>query len=176
MDDTINGDMSVYEIGYLLSPAVPEEKISDEVDALRKIITGAGAAIIADELPHRQKLAYVMRRKTVSGSYEKYADAYFGWLKFELEAGKIEGVKKSFETNPSVLRTLLLSTVRENTYLGKRAMQIAAELTGSDRAIETKAETDQGDNKRDKKEAAPATAASVEDMDRSIDEMVKEVI
>jgi hypothetical protein len=104
-----------------------------------------------------------MRKKTVSGSYEKYDRAYFGWVKFEVGTDKIESIKKAFETYPSILRTLVMTTVKENTYLGKRAAHaLAAELSVKSEASPAKA---------DEKDVAPAT---VEDMDKSIDAMVKE--
>ena len=164
MSETTHADnMSVYEIGYLIVPSVPEEKIPSEALVITKIITGAGAVVIADEAPYRMKLAYEMRKKNVSGTYEKYNEAYFGWVKFEVGSDTIEAIKKSVEVVPAVLRMLLTSTVRENTYLGKRAPAIAAEINVKKDMIADKVET--------KKEVAPA---SIEEMDKSIDEMVKE--
>ena len=156
--------MSVYEIGFLIAPSVPEEKIPGETDAITKIVTSAGASVIAEEAPHRMKLAYEMRKKNVGGTYEKYNEAYFGWIKFEVLSDGIEAIKNSVEAHPSVLRMLLVSTVRESTYLGKRAPAIAAEIflkkDSSEKAVEEKKEV-----------VAPA---SVEEMDKSIDDMVKE--
>ncbi len=183
MNETNNGieNSSIYEIGYLVVPSVSEEKVPEETDALRKVVTDAGAAMIAEEAPKRQRLAYEMRKKTVSGAYDKYREAYFGWFKFELGSDKIEGVKKAFEDRSASLRVLVVSTVRENTYLGKRASAVAAEFAGreetaaAERAAERVAEK-ASDKKsvtaeEPKKEAAPA---SIEEMDKSIDEMVKE--
>jgi ribosomal protein S6 len=81
--------LSVYEIGYLIATSIPEEKVPGEADTLKKIITDAGATIIADEAPQHEPLAYEMRKKTVSGAYNTYDSAYFGWVKFELDSGKI---------------------------------------------------------------------------------------
>jgi ribosomal protein S6 len=153
-------DPSVYEIGYLIASSIPEEKIPETADAVKKVIIDAGATIIAEEQPVRQPLAYTIRRKTVSGAYDKYDMAYFGWTKFELGSDAIESVKKSIEIQPAVLRMLLISTTRENTYLGKRAI---AAMAKADAIVTDKVE--------DKKDVAPAT---VEEMDKSIDDMVKE--
>jgi ribosomal protein S6 len=163
MNDNIKeGREAVYEIGYLIVSSIPEEKVSGEADSIKKIITDAGAVVIAEEQPHKEQLAYEMRKKTVSGAYDTYDEAYFGWVKFELESGKIEAVKKAIEVTPSVLRMLLITTVRDNTYLGKRASQAVAKAIAVPGApAEEKKET-----------AAPAT---IEEMDKSIDEMVKEV-
>lgn len=165
MKDTNNSDrLSVYEIGYLIVSSVPEEKVSAEAEALKGIITKSGAAIIADGEPHLERLAYTMRKKTVSGAYDKYDTAYFGWVKFEIGSDKVEAIKKSVESYQTVLRSILVSTVRENTYLGKRASLIADEIGGDKKTAAT-------DKPEEKKDAAPV---SIEDMDKSIDEMVKE--
>lgn len=179
MNETNNGieNSSVYEIGYLVVPSVPEEKIPEETEALRTITTDVGAVMIAEEAPKKQQLAYEMRKKTVSGAYDKYREAYFGWFKFELAQDKIDGVKKSFEIRPNVLRLLVVSTVRENTYLGKRASAVAAEFAGKDEASAAEKAPERAVEKKVAATEEPkreATPASVEEMDKSIDEMVKE--
>jgi len=156
MEDTQHDRLTVYEIGYLLIPSITDEKVGGEADGIRIILTDSGASIISDENPHLETLSYSMRKKNVSGSYEKYDRAYFGWIKFEVDSLKVEDIKKSIEIKPSVLRSLLITTVRENTYLGKRAVSIAR----APQPIE------------EKKEITPAT---IEEMDRTIDAMVKEV-
>lgn len=162
-ENTINDDQSVYEIGYLIA-SIPDENIPAEAESLKKIIEGAGASVIAEDVPHRQQLAYTIRRKMVSGGYEKYDSAYFGWIKFEIGSDKVEAIKKAIELRPSVVRVLLISTVRENTYLGKRAPAMTANIAAlvpAEAMIE------------DKKDIVPA---SIEEMDKSIDNMVKEAV
>lgn len=171
MKDTTTKDQKmVYEIGYLIVPSVAEEKLEDEVKALFKILNGAGAAVIAEEMPHKEQLAYTMRKKTVSGAYEKFDSAYFGWVKFEVGPDAIGDIKRLFEKHATLLRMLVLSTVKENTYLGKRASAIAASFS---------AKTEGGEIKADEKpevKKEPTTPASIEEMDKSIDEMVKVAI
>lgn len=167
MTDINKDRTAIYEIGYLIATSVPEEKVASEAEALKKIVTDAGSSVIAEEAPHLEQLAYEMRKKTVSGSYDKYDRAYFGWVKFEVGTDKIESIKKAFEVTPSVLRTLVMTTVRENTYLGKRAAHaIASEIAAKPDAVEVKTAKIE-----DKEVVAPAT---VEEMDKSIDAMVKE--
>ncbi len=157
MNEIHDDRISIYEIGYLIAASIPEEHVPAEAEKVKKVITDAGATVITEEAPHRQDLAYTMRRKTLAGAYDSYDEAYFGWIKFELGSGSIEAVKKAIEIIPSILRMLLIVTVRESTYLGKRAPAVAVRLS---------APADE------KKEAVPAT---IEEMDKSIDEMVKEV-
>jgi len=164
MTDIMNDEKSVYEIGYLIA-GVPDEKVQTEADVLKKIIEDAGSLVIAEEAPHRQQLAYTIRKKTVSGGYEKHDVADFGWIKFELNSEKVEAVKKNIELHPSVLRMILITTVRENTYLGKRAPAVVLASNLATASVS-------GSLAEDKKDIAPAT---VEEMDKSIDNMVKEV-
>jgi ribosomal protein S6 len=147
---------AIYEIGYLISSAVPEENVSAEADSVKKIITDAGATVIAEELAHKVQLAYTISKKTVAGSYDNHDEAYFGWVKFEVDSGLIENIKKAVENHSKVIRMLLISTIRENTYLGKKA---PAFVTTEKVAVE------------DKKDVTPV---SIEEMDKSIDAMVKE--
>lgn len=163
MQDKKEDRLNVYEIGYLIAGNVPEERLSEETDAVRKIVTGSGAEVIAEEAPHKIRLAYTIHRKTVAGSYDKHDDAYFGWIKFELSSEKVEAVKKAVEIMPSVIRMLLITTVRENTYLGKHAP--TAPIGGSEEKSGVSASPAAAES------AAPA---SLEEMDKSIDEMVKE--
>ncbi len=178
MDETQNDvRMNVYEIGYLIASSVPEEKVASEAEAIKSIITKAGASVIAEEMPHSERLAYTMRKKTVSGSYEKYDSAYFGWIKFEVGSHVIESIKKSVEVYPAVLRMLMISALRENTYLGKRASAIAAEFSsnvGRKSFAEKAPFTLTSRVAETSKDAAPAAPATVEEMDKSIDAMVKE--
>ena len=164
MTETDHDDQSVYEVGYLISSSIPEEKVPEASEAVKKLITDAGSSIIADEAPHRQQLAYTIRKKTVSGAYDKHDIAYFGWIKFELGSDKIEAVKKEIELLPAVLRSMIISTVRENTYLGKRAPAVIATPAFA-------AATGIGADDEKKEVVAPA---SIEEMDKSIENMVKE--
>jgi ribosomal protein S6 len=180
MEETIQERLPVYEIGYLIA-GVPEDRVSAEADAVKGIVSAAGSVTIAEEAPRSERLAYTMRKKTVAGSYDSYDSAYFGWVKFEVGSDKIEAVKKAVEAVPSVLRSLLITTARENTYLGKH-IPAAASFAAKTPASPSERvwhgglppEADMIEPKETKKEAAPAAPATVEEMDKSINEMVKE--
>ncbi|MDE1975038.1 MAG: 30S ribosomal protein S6, partial [Patescibacteria group bacterium] len=163
MNETDKDKTSIYEIGYLIA-GVPEERVTAEADAIRSAVSAAGASIMAEETPKHERLAYTMRKKTMSGSYDKFDSAHFGWLKFEAVSDKVEALKKQIEAMPAVLRMLLISTVRENTYLGKHAPVVSA--IGSRRQAFAPADKVQSDPVE---AGVPAPAASVEEMDKSID-------
>ncbi len=153
--------MQVYEIGYMLVSSIPEEKVASEVTTLREILSKKGADFIGEEAPELRTLAYTMVKK-IGPTNHRFDKGYFGWFKFELPAKEIEGIKKLFEENPNMLRMLLITTIRENTYLGKKSPVLVSEVL-ADVPVEPGVEL-----------AGEPVIASVEDMDKSIDAMVKE--
>ncbi len=116
--------MKIYEVGFVLVSSIPQEKVAGEFDALKDIVAKAGASMIAEEAPELRQLAYTMVKK-IHGANVRFNEGYFGWVKFELSASAIEGVKKSLDAVDNILRYLLITTVRENTYLGKKAPAVA---------------------------------------------------
>ncbi|MFA6315390.1 MAG: 30S ribosomal protein S6 [Candidatus Paceibacterota bacterium] len=156
--------LTVYEIGYLVSNTVAPEHVATEADKIRQIIEDAGGKVIADGSPSLNKLAYTIRQKTTGGAYAKFDEAYFGWIKFEIGSSKIEAIKKTVEIMPTILRMLLTVTIRENTFLGKRIPAPILNIPVGGVSLDGKIEV-----------GAVTTPISVEDMDKSIDDMVKEV-
>lgn len=169
MQETIHDDaQKVYEIGYLLVSSVPKEKVANVVAELKNVLSKKSASVIAEEAPELIPLAYTMIKKIGTVNH-RFDEAYFGWIKFELGAGDIEEVKKTLDLKPEMLRFLLITTIRENTYLGKKALVVPGMPIATEVAQEVTAEV-LGT------EPLPLDvkpAASVEDMDKSIDEMVK---
>ena len=151
------GVVKIYEIGYLLLSSIPEEKVMEVCDSLRSLIRNKNGVMISEENPVLNTLSYTMVKKigTQNHSFDK---GYFGWFKFEISTDEIEGLKKSFESNPNILRILLITTVRENTYIGKR--ESISTGTPSDVIIQDKG-------------AVVQSPTNIDEMDKSIDEMVK---
>jgi ribosomal protein S6 len=160
MNENKQDRLSVYELSYLIASSIPEEKVGDEYAKLNKIIADSGAVTISEEQPKLEDLAYTIKKKTVAGSYDKFDKAYFGWVKFEVNPSKIDSIKKSAESIDSFVRVLVITTVKENTYLGKRSSS-TNELEGE--IVEKPAEVQEIE-----------TPASPEEIDKSIDAMVKE--
>ena len=160
--------VKVYEIGYLLVSSIPAEKVTENVSALKDIIIKKGAHVIAEGAPELRPLAYTMIKK-IGTANVRFPEAYMGWIKFDLPTAEINAVKKSFEEHPNMLRCLVMTTVRENTYLGKmspvftRAEDIAAPV----------AEAPIADAVAVVAGEPAAAASSASDIDKQIDEMVK---
>ena len=160
--NTHDEKIKVYEVGFVLLSSIPQEKVAGEFDSLKGIVTKAGAEMIAEEAPELRALAYTMVKK-IHGANVRFNEGYFGWVKFELPSNAIEGVKKSLDAVDNILRYLLITTVKENTYLGKKAP--AAAFSEKEAGIITP----EGVVAPEVVAAAPATT---EEMDKSIDAMV----
>ncbi len=108
-------ELTVYEIGYLILPSIPEDKLSSVTSAIRKVITTEGGTEIDAEEPFKEPLAYTMS-KTIGASHYVLSDAYLGWIKFEADRAKATAIKAGIEKIEEVLRFLLIKASRETTF------------------------------------------------------------
>lgn len=113
---------AVYEVGYLVMPSVSLELLPREVDAIKAIITKVGGEIISEGAPEMRPLAYTMI-KAVGPARPRFDAAYFGWVKFEATKESIGEVKKALDSVDSLIRFLLVETVRENTLYGAKILK-----------------------------------------------------
>ena len=116
------GEMTVYELGFLILPSIPEDKVSGIVDSIRKVITKEGGTEIDAEEPFKQDLAYSMS-KTIGASHYVLTDAYLGWIKFEIERAGVLRVKAGVEKIEEILRFLLVKAPRETTFTFAKARE-----------------------------------------------------
>ncbi|MEK7115718.1 MAG: 30S ribosomal protein S6 [Patescibacteria group bacterium] len=131
-DESVAG--SVYEIGYLATPSIVQDKIHEVSEKINDLIKKAGGTVITDEAPKLRELAYPME-KIVAHKKEIFSSAYFGWVKFEIDREKINSLAKEVEREENIIRYLLISTVRENTIASRRPV---ARQGGEVRRKETK--------------------------------------
>lgn len=97
-----------YEIGYLLSPAVPETALEDTVSKLLVApITVAAGEVEEQELPTLITLAYPIR-KTVDHKTSVFTNAFFGHLRFIVEPLAIAQLASKFQDQPEILRFLIV--------------------------------------------------------------------
>lgn len=104
----------VYEVGYHLLSTLQEAGVEQVVSRFREAITKTGGVFIAEGAPQKVTLAYPMA-VWENGTWTKYADANFGWLKFEVSPEGIAAVEEHFKADKSVIRFLVVKTVREDT-------------------------------------------------------------
>jgi ribosomal protein S6 len=107
-------DPKVYEIGYLLVPLVPEaDKASVVEKEITSLINKLGGIIISESAPEMRKLEYTIR-KMLNNKYSKFANAYFGAIKFELNPADINKVNDAAKKSDNILRYLLIESSRNN--------------------------------------------------------------
>lgn len=114
-----DGNSRVYELGYLLVPTISEEDVPVSYGNLKDMVSSFGGSVISDEMPKMMQLAYQMV-KVVSNVRNKFNTAYFGWIKFTMDSDKVLELKKKLDLDPTVIRFLILKTVKENTIAAKR--------------------------------------------------------
>ena len=154
------GGVQVYELGYHIVSTVAEENLSKEAEALKAIVLKDGGSLVSLGEPKLINLAYSMT-KSVADTKKKFNTAYFGWLKFETKSELMPMIKKAVDANPNVLRYLLIKTVRENTLYTPKLNSV--------KVVEKEAPKAKKSIKTDE-----VKATSVEDIDKSIDELVLE--
>jgi len=104
----------VYEVGYLIIPTVAEENVGAIVTELKDMLVKKGSEFISDEYPKMIDLAYEMT-KTIANKKQRFMTGYFGWVKFETSKEAILEVKEALDHNDSLIRFMIIKTVREST-------------------------------------------------------------
>jgi ribosomal protein S6 len=107
-------ELRVYEVGYHIVPKVAEGSVPAEADRIKQVLAAHGASVIAEENPRMIQLSYEMA-KAAAGRREYFSQAYFGWVKFEADPSQIGGIEEEVNRIPTVLRSIVISTVREST-------------------------------------------------------------
>ncbi|MEW5907564.1 MAG: 30S ribosomal protein S6 [Patescibacteria group bacterium] len=102
-------DPKIYEIGYLLNPLIPEEKIDDEILLLRHSVEQQQGLIINEQRAKMQKLAYTIKRPNKS----QFDSAHFGWIRFMSKPDIIGKIKNDFDKNNNIVRFLILEILKE---------------------------------------------------------------
>lgn len=125
----------VYEIGFLLSPAVREEDLDARVSELKDIITEKSGTIIAEGRPEFIDIAYEMI-KVIENKNIRFRQGYFGWLKFNLTPDLLKVVTELFEKNQFIIRFLITKTVSENTVISKKPLSKILKATEREEILE----------------------------------------
>ncbi len=108
-----NGEeKSVYEAGFHVVPTVAEDKVGGVVERIRAEIEKAGGSIISEGSPKKIQFTYVIERAR-AGKREKYAEGYFGWVKFEASSAAVKHLETFLALDNDVLRSLIIHVSRE---------------------------------------------------------------
>ena len=133
-----------YEIGYLLSPLIPEEKLDEEIFILRKAIEDRQCLITGEERARTRKLAYSVKKPAL-GSFDT---AYFGWIKFIAEPETLREIDITLGKEPNIIRFLITESARED--LSKKAAKRAVRkkrISGAEPKIKTEVKPEEIDKK-----------------------------
>ncbi len=125
MLDTEN-DVRIYELGYWFVPTIAEDALDDQVADLTSKLTSRAGVVITDEKPYLRELAYEMC-KVIQNQNHYFTEGYFGWIKFEMDPAHIEALTKELQLDPSIIRPMIIQTVRENTVYTKRPSTLKRE-------------------------------------------------
>lgn len=125
----------VYELGFLLSPAVREEDLDARVNEIKDIITNAGGTFISEGAPEFIDLAYEMS-KTIENKHIRFNQGYFDWVKFTVLPNQIAQVLAAVEKHILVIRALIISTIAENTIISKKPLSKILKPTDREEIIE----------------------------------------
>ena len=119
-------DSRVYEISFIFDNKLDEETALAKSNAIKQSIATLGGSFISEETPYLRELAYEITR-VVNNINVRFNEGYFGWIKFEMPAEKVQELEKGLKSDEQVIRHLVVKTVRENTVFTKRAPVIKAE-------------------------------------------------
>lgn len=111
--DVVLDERNSYEFAFHVLPTVAEGEVAGVFDALKAHIAKDGE-IIGEEMPERIDLAYPIV-KSMEGRNRKFTSAYFGWVRFKLEADKIASLTEELGGMQNILRHLVikLTTLEE---------------------------------------------------------------
>lgn len=112
-------DPRVYEVSFWLVPTISESELPAHFDRLKKVITDAQGEFISEEAPYMREMTYQMVR-VIDNVNKRFNDGYFGWVKFRMIPSQTQTVKNAFEKDTTIIRSLLVETVEENTTYTKR--------------------------------------------------------
>jgi ribosomal protein S6 len=157
-----NNEEKIYEVGYHVISSIAEEGIPAEVEKIKAVLNKEKAVVISEETPKLRPLAYKIK-KAFGGQYKTFDKSYFGWVKFELpEAGDIKKVDLALKGSDTMLRYIIIKTIRENTMYSPKITVFSEKESKVKTAV-----------LKEDKEVKPA---SIEEIDKSIDELVSDEV
>ncbi|MBU3968957.1 30S ribosomal protein S6 [Patescibacteria group bacterium] len=142
----------VYELGFLLDPAISEDKLDEEFSLIKKVIENNKGSFISEEWPKIKKLEYTIFKASHDGK-KRYDTAYFSWIKFETTPLLVDKIYEEIKKNEKIIRFIIIKTVKKDTLAVIRKPVIRKK-----RKVIEKKEQDSGISK--------------EELDKTIDELV----
>lgn len=104
-------ELQSYELAFHILPTIAEGEVQGVFDSLKAHITKAGGVISGEEVPQRFDLAYEIV-KYMEGKNRKFSSAYFGWVRFKLDASSLTHLTEEIDGIKELLRYLLIKLTR----------------------------------------------------------------
>lgn len=89
-----------YEISFLLTPDIAEDKLDFEAEEIKKFIAGNGGKDVQLNSLKNKRLAYPVKKQN---------QAYLGIVYFNIDPGKLDDIKRALNLNAKILRFLILN-------------------------------------------------------------------
>ncbi len=105
-DEVIERELNSYELAFHILPTIAEGEVKTVFDTIKAHISKLGGTLGVEEAPARFDLAYDIVQY-LEGKNRKFSSAYFGWVRFEIEAAKIAELTEVVEGSKELLRHLL---------------------------------------------------------------------
>lgn len=107
----MDGEQKIYELGYLLTPLIPEDGLDGEISVLRNLIENKHGLIISEEKAKMHRLAYTIIKR----HFGRFDSAYFGWVKFMAVPEMIGEIEKDFKKLSNIVRFIILDITKEES-------------------------------------------------------------
>jgi ribosomal protein S6 len=130
-DGVVELELNSYELAFHVLPTIAEGEVKAVFDTIKAHITKLGGILREEEAPARFDLAYEIVQY-LEGRNRKFSSAYFGWVRFDIEAAKIAEITEMVEGSKELLRHLLTRLTKveaENPFMFHPAI--------ADRVVET---------------------------------------
>ncbi len=105
-DGVVERELNSYELAFHVLPTIAEGEVKAVFDGIKAHITKLGGTLGVEEAPARFDLAYDIVQY-LEGKNRKFSSAYFGWVRFDIEAAKIAELTEMVEGSKELLRHLL---------------------------------------------------------------------
>ena len=131
----------IYEVGFLVTPSIPEESIKQEFQKTKEKIIEAGGLIISEGNPEMKSLAYTLEKK-VEGVLSKFDQAYLGYIRFELNPSDLPLINKFLNSQASVIRFIIIGVdiekeaVKTHPSIREKSLQISEPAAFSEEEID----------------------------------------
>lgn len=100
-----------YELAFHVLPTVAEGEVPSVVDTIKAHITKVGGEIFDEEEAQRFDLAYEIA-KYMEGRNRRFSSAYFGWVRFRLEASELAHVTEALDITKELLRFMVVKLTK----------------------------------------------------------------